>query len=202
MKTSDVKIRDGVIIHTVHICDNPHLCGNGDSPASATPLVMVHGIGGAIPAFHKNYHHLARDRCVYGIDLPGFGLSERVEFPDDPDGCERQMVDMIEQWRTVMKFDKIILLGHSFGGYVSAAYALQHHEHVQHLVLLDPWGMFSQDDDASNEKTKTLMKKMAQKVCTHLKVDPFTKFASFGHIVGKAEHYLEPDIETSKIKHF
>ena len=181
MKAFDVLIGGGAFIHTVRVCDNPDLCCNSLSPN--VPLVMVHGIGGAIPAFYKNYQLLAIDRCVYGIDMPGFGLSKRVEFPNDPEACEKKMVDMIDQWREEMKINKMILLGHSFGGYVSAAYALHHHEHVQHLVLLDPWGIFSKEEEDSCKRTQKIPEMAASRICKLLKVDPFKKFASFGTMV-------------------
>jgi len=34
----------------------------------------------------------------------------------------------------------MILLGHSFGGFLATAYCLQYAEKVQHLILADPWG--------------------------------------------------------------
>ena len=40
-----------------------------------------------------------------------------------------------------MGLEKFCLLGHSFGGYLSAAYTLKHPEHVSHLILADPWGL-------------------------------------------------------------
>ena len=105
-------------------------------------LVLVHGMGGAVPTFSKIYSHFTTDRHVYGIDLPGFALSSRVSFPNHPDGCEEKMVAMIEQWRKVMKLERIILMGHSFGGFVSTLYAQKYHTYIESLVLIEPWGIF------------------------------------------------------------
>jgi pimeloyl-ACP methyl ester carboxylesterase len=37
-----------------------------------------------------------------------------------------------------------LLIMFSFGGYLSAAYALRHPSVLEHLILVDPWGMAQQ----------------------------------------------------------
>lgn len=39
-----------------------------------------------------------------------------------------------------MNLNQFILLGHSFGGYLSTAYAIKYPQRVRALILADPWG--------------------------------------------------------------
>jgi len=59
----------------------------------------------------------------------------------DVEKAEAYFVDSIEAWTKEMDLDKFTILGHSFGGYLSACYALKHPEKVERLVLADPWGI-------------------------------------------------------------
>lgn len=46
-----------------------------------------------------------------------------------------QYVNSIEKWRKAMRIEKFIILGHSFGGYLSTAYTLQFPERIEHIIL-------------------------------------------------------------------
>lgn len=106
------------------------------------PLVMIHGFAAGIGTWILNLDILASslDRKVYAFDLFGFGRSSRAPFDLNGD-VEGQFVETIERWRQKKGIDKFILLGHSFGGYLSASYALRHPERIAHVILADPWGV-------------------------------------------------------------
>ncbi|KAG9329937.1 hypothetical protein JZ751_028508 [Albula glossodonta] len=88
----------------------------------------------------RNLDSLSAARPVLAFDLLGFGRSSRPHFPSDPALAEDQLVRSIEQWRQALGLERMILLGHSLGGYLATSYAIQHPDRVSHLILADPWG--------------------------------------------------------------
>ena len=87
--------------------------------------------------FSSTRHNLSRQnlmngdvmiifRSVYSIDLPGFGLSDRIKLGKNPTQVENNWTDSIDQWRQKMNLDKIILIGHSMGGYLAAVYLMRY----------------------------------------------------------------------------
>ncbi len=94
----------------------------------AVPLVFIHGFASGLGLFVLNYDELAKDRQVFAIDLLGFGQSSRPKFSSDAKEAEDQFVNSIEAWRYIMKIPKLILVGHSLGGFLATAYALRYPE--------------------------------------------------------------------------
>lgn len=78
------------------------------------------------------------------------GRSARVPFrikarKDDITGrvyeAESFFVESLEQWRQRMGLEKMTLVGHSLGAYLSVVYALRYPSRVSKLVLLSPAGV-------------------------------------------------------------
>lgn len=131
-----VPIENDAVVRTVVMEPEQKLADN----IERIPIVMIHGFGAGFLQFYKNMDHLHSQRRLLALDLPGFGRSTRVGFPSDAKRAEDKYVQDIEKWREGVGVEKFILLGHSFGAYLSCAYALQHPSRVRHLILVDPWG--------------------------------------------------------------
>lgn len=108
--------------------------------STRTPVVLLHGLGSGVALWCLNLDSLAATRPVYAIDILGFGRSSRPKFSSDALVAERQLVNSVEEWRREMQLDKIILLGHSLGGFLASSYAIHYPDRVKHLILADPWG--------------------------------------------------------------
>ncbi|XP_059638184.1 probable 1-acylglycerol-3-phosphate O-acyltransferase isoform X2 [Cornus florida] len=122
-----------------------------DSKDGSPTLVMVHGYGASQGFFFRNFDALANHFRIIAIDQLGWGGSSRPDFTcKSTEETEAWFIDSFEEWRKAKNLSSFILLGHSFGGYVAAKYALKHPEHVQHLILVGPAG-FSSESDAKSE---------------------------------------------------
>ena len=112
-----------------------------------TPLVLIHGLGCGVGLWILNFESLASNRPVYAFDIIGFGRSSRPSFSSDPFQIEQEFIDTIEAWRKEISLNNFILVGHSFGAYLSAAYAIKYPENINHLVFVDPWGFSEKPSD-------------------------------------------------------
>jgi len=110
-----------------------------EGKARSTPVIFLHG-GPGVPDMAGDasyFGQLARDGFdVYVYDQVGRGRSARV---DDPRGyiLDRDVADL-EAIRGEIGAEQIILIGHSYGGMLAAAYAAANPERVVKMALSSP----------------------------------------------------------------
>ncbi|KIK59179.1 hypothetical protein GYMLUDRAFT_170030 [Collybiopsis luxurians FD-317 M1] len=128
--------------------------------ASQTPAVMLHGYGGGLGFYFRNFHPMAQwagkhNTSVYAIDWLGMGRSSRPPFrvraskndiPARVSEAESFFVESLEDWRKKMQLEKMTLIAHSLGAYFSVAYALKYPQRVEKLILLSPAGVLRKPD--------------------------------------------------------
>ncbi|KAI7743666.1 hypothetical protein M8C21_031034, partial [Ambrosia artemisiifolia] len=130
-----------------------------ESNKEAPTLVMVHGYAAAQGFFFRNFDALAKHFRVIAIDQLGWGGSSRPDFTcKSTEETEAWFIDSLEEWRKAKNLDKFILLGHSFGGYIAAKYALKHPERPwgPNLVRKYTSARFGEGDMLSEEESKLL----------------------------------------------
>ncbi|BEI92887.1 uncharacterized protein CcaverHIS019_0505150 [Cutaneotrichosporon cavernicola] len=130
------------------------------SPAtkdSKEAVVVVHGYAAALGFFFRNWDAVARaadstGRRTFFLDWLGMGLSSRPNpsLLTAPTGsplearvarAEHFFLSSLEAWRAAEGIERMVLIGHSLGGYLSSAYALKYPERVSSLILVSPAGI-------------------------------------------------------------
>ncbi|KAG0375516.1 hypothetical protein BGX24_008977 [Mortierella sp. AD032] len=116
-------------------------------------IVVCHGYGAGLAFFFRNYLSLSQipNSKIYAIDWLGMGGSSRPAFhfkhtsktsiKDVVRDSENFFIEGLEEWRQIQKIEKMVLVGHSLGGYLSTAYALKYPERVEKLILVSPVGI-------------------------------------------------------------
>ena len=105
------------------------------SAGSGRPVVLIHGN----PGSHHDYtfsvfERLAQSYHVFAFDRPGHGHSER---PDSRTTVEVQAAMLRDALRK-LSIEKPILVGHSWGGSVALAAAVDYGSELSGIVLLAP----------------------------------------------------------------
>jgi len=91
------------------------------------------------------------------VELVGTGDSARLADPKQY-SRERDVSD-VEGFRAYLGIDKVIVLGHSYGGNVALEYALAHPEHLAGLVLYDTSPVMNEEWGADVEKNMATYEK-------------------------------------------
>jgi pimeloyl-ACP methyl ester carboxylesterase len=109
-----------------------HYLDEGSGPT----LLLVHGLGGQMHNFtHSLLGKLKHDFRVVILDRPGSGYSTR---PADASATISAQARIISHFCDALKLGRPLIVGHSLGGAIALALALNHPEHVAGLALLAP----------------------------------------------------------------
>ena len=105
---------------------------------SALPVIAVNGGPGLSHVYmvqNDLWQRVAHNRLVVLYDQRGTGGSKPLR-PGASQSMDAQVADL-EAVRAALHLDKVALVGDSYGGFLSMAYASAHPEHVAKLILSD-----------------------------------------------------------------
>lgn len=112
---------------------------SSEKTRGSTPVVLMPGYVSGVPMWEANLSRLAEERTVYALDSLGdAGMSvqtKRIEGPADQSAW-------VDQTLAQLDTEKVHLVGHSFGGWYTANYAVRHPKRVASISLLEPVFVF------------------------------------------------------------
>jgi pimeloyl-ACP methyl ester carboxylesterase len=117
-----------------------------DEPATggreSAPMLLIHSINAAASAYEIRplYEHYRRERAVYAIDLPGYGLSDRPDRTYDPRLMTDAVHALVAQIRHERGVDAVDALALSLSTEFLARAAVEMPGAYRTLALVSPTG--------------------------------------------------------------
>jgi len=110
------------------------------TPSSSLPIVFVHGMAGYTGFWNSALAVCADRRRAVALDLRGHGNSGAPrDGAYDVESCADDVVAVFD----ALDLKRAVLVGHSYGAFVTIETAARRPEAVQRLVLVDPPGDFT-----------------------------------------------------------
>jgi proline iminopeptidase len=161
-------------------------------------VLVIHG-GPGVPILQplEGFRPLTNHFRFHYYDQRGCGKSSRpidrfassnylqnMQTLDRALGLGAQIAD-IERIRQILGEDKLILVGHSFGGFIASMYAAEFPEHVKALVLIAPAEMLVMPPESGGlyEQVKPLLPQDMQPAYD----DYLKRYFNFGNLFSNSE---------------
>jgi pimeloyl-ACP methyl ester carboxylesterase len=112
----------------------------------ALPVLFVHGNGANHNQWRYQLEHVRKTRRAVAFDLRGMGESALAR---NGDYSIAAMADDVEAVADALHLRRFVIVGHSYGGAVVAAYAAKHPERVAGVLFADAGGNVKMSDDAA-----------------------------------------------------
>lgn len=119
-------------------------------------MVLMHGTGGHLEAYARNFGALADGFQVLAYDYPGHGYSTHATRDLELDDYLDHLLDLLD----VMGVGRAILNGESLGGWIAVKFAARHPDRVYGLILNTPGGTMARPEVM--ERIRTLSQQAAE----------------------------------------
>jgi pimeloyl-ACP methyl ester carboxylesterase len=107
---------------------------------SAPPVVLVHGISSTMQVYtYALAERLAKTHRVIAIDLPGYGYSRRAS---DRNASLVEQARILGDFIDSLGLQQPVVVGHSMGGAITLALAVERQDRLGAIALLAPLTQF------------------------------------------------------------
>lgn len=122
---------------------------------SALPLLFVHGNGANLTQWQAQLDHVRQSRRAVALDLRGMG---RSVVPANGDYSIEAMASDVAAVADALHLKRFVIVGHSYGGGVVAAYAATHPDRVAAVIYADSAGNVTMPKEAGEKFIAALRK--------------------------------------------
>lgn len=125
----------------------------------ATVLILIHGYGSNSETWGRVVDKLSKAFELFTIDLRGMGRSGRY----GKKSVRQTWADDVASAIAVLAKEPVVLVGHSLGGWVSAAIAAQYPDLISKAILVEPYtGAYSGVRKQSRQRPQSDRKTRAE----------------------------------------
>lgn len=157
--------------------------GKGD------PIFFIAGGPGGTHYGLRSFDSLSKTHTLVYFDGLGRGKSDTAKNVSEYT-LSRDIEDL-EGLRKAMKFEKINILGHSYGGVVAQGYAVKYPNQVKHLILANSFHsfiMWQANDDNCNHEIKTNYPEVWDELMKHREQGGISSDAKHQDIYGRVPY--------------
>jgi pimeloyl-ACP methyl ester carboxylesterase len=108
-------------------------------PINAPHMVFVHGLGGSLTTWSLNLPAFAGQFRICALDLVGAGSSDKPATDYSVPALAAVLARFLDALGP--EWQRVSIVGHSLGGAVALAFAADHPQRVERLVLVDSAGL-------------------------------------------------------------
>ncbi len=133
-------------------------------------IFCVHGLTANCRCWDVIAESLVPDYRIIAMDLRGRGLSDKPDTGYSMDHHVRDILNVLD----ALEINRVVMMGHSLGAFISLVFAARHSDRVERLILIDGGGTLPSDH--GEHFTKAIQ----------------TSLDRLGKVFPSMEHYLAP----------
>lgn len=115
--------------------DDPKIAYIDEGKGEQT-VILVHGLASNAGFWRYNIPELSKYFRVIAVDLPGYGKSQKGDYPYSISFYAEQLKNLIKE----LNLQNVVLVGHSMGGQIGIKFAIKYPSVLSKLVLASPAG--------------------------------------------------------------
>ena len=131
--------------------DNPKIAyidqGSGDQT-----IILVHGLASNAGFWRYNIPELSKKYRVIAVDLPGYGKSQKGDYPYTLSFYADEIKKLVEE----LKLKNVVYVGHSMGGQIGLILSMKYPNLLDKLILASPAG-FEKFDRGEGDWLRSVM---------------------------------------------